>query len=897
MPQATVIQASFNAGELSPLMDARADQDRYASGCRTLLNFVPNPQGAASNRPGFRFVAESGNHGSRPRLIDFVFNQDQAYVLEFGLDAGGLGYMRVFKDGGQVVIEDTDAAVANGNFDGGIAGWTDKSAGGSSAAGWNSSEQALDLVCDGTYAASAEQEIAHGSGGNTHAMSFSVLEGPVDLAIGTSSGAGDLLSNASYAAGRHVASFCPAASNSSFFVRFSNNASSTRTSTVDTVRLLDGEPYQIPTPFTLERQLREFKYFQSADTTYILHPDIPPHKLLRYGHSDWRLVEVEFGPQAVAPDNLGLARMGSAGSTTYRYKVTSVLDDTDEESLPTEPVESTSGAADLDDSDYYKLTWDEVEGAKYYNVYREKNGVYGYIGKGGELEFLDKGEKKPDTDNTPPNSKSPFAENRDYPACGTIYQQRTFWGRGMVIRTSQSANFENMNTSTPLKDDDACTYRIDSDKQNEIIWMAPGTHLYFGTIGGEYLLMGSESEAITPSSIKIERQTSHGSANVAPLLAGSTILFLQRPGNVVREFDYSLETDSFVSRDLSILAQHLTRDAKIVEWGYQQYPGSIVWCVLDSGNLIALSLNREHEIIGWHRHETDGHVESLATIPSDSDDEVWIVVRRKVDGQSKRYVEKLDPFFISTRPEDAFFVDSGLSYNDPKAITHISNEAPPAITCAAHGFSNGDQVRLTGITGMDELNGAVHTVSNAGADTFCLAGVDATGCGPYDSGGQARKCKQTFSGLSHLEGKTVSILADGSVHPQRTVAGGAITLAKPASHVHVGLPYTSDLVPSKPVPPAGDGTSQSRVKRVNHVWVRLYNTIGLKIGPDGDNLDTIPFRSDADPGGAPISLFTGDKKCEFPGDFDPDATVLIRQDQPLPITVVALVTQLETFDK
>ncbi len=153
-----------------------------------------------------------------------------------------------------------------------------------------------------------------------------------------------------------------------------------------------------------------------------------------------------------------------------------------------------------------------------------------------------------------------------------------------------------------------------------------------------------------------------------------------------------------------------------------------------------------------------------------------------------------------------------------------------------------------------------------------------------------------ISGLDHLEGKTVSILADGASVPDQVVTGGKITLATAASLVHIGLPFTSILSPVRPDAGAADGTSQGKVKRIHGVTIRMYQSLGLKVGPDLDNLDELEFRSASDLMGTPPSLFTGDKKVPFDGQYGPDGYVTVVQDKPLPCTILCILPQLTTMD-
>ncbi len=154
----------------------------------------------------------------------------------------------------------------------------------------------------------------------------------------------------------------------------------------------------------------------------------------------------------------------------------------------------------------------------------------------------------------------------------------------------------------------------------------------------------------------------------------------------------------------------------------------------------------------------------------------------------------------------------------------------------------------------------------------------------------------TISGLDHLEGQVVSVLANGATHPDRTVSGGSITLARSSTKVKVGLKYTSLLQTMRLDAGAQNGTSQAKTKRIFNISIRLYESIGVEVGPDLNNMESIPFRSSANPMDQAIPVFTGDKEVEFRGNYETDGFIFVRQTQPLPLTVLSLYPELITND-
>jgi hypothetical protein len=154
----------------------------------------------------------------------------------------------------------------------------------------------------------------------------------------------------------------------------------------------------------------------------------------------------------------------------------------------------------------------------------------------------------------------------------------------------------------------------------------------------------------------------------------------------------------------------------------------------------------------------------------------------------------------------------------------------------------------------------------------------------------------TITGLDHLEGQAVSILADGSTHPDKTVSSGAITLDRSSTKVKVGLSYTSLLQTMRLDAGAANGTSQGKTKRIYDISLRLFESVGVEVGPDLSNMERIPFRSSADDMDTAIPVFTGDKEIEFRGNYETDGFIFVRQTQPLPLTVLSLYPNLVTND-
>lgn len=154
----------------------------------------------------------------------------------------------------------------------------------------------------------------------------------------------------------------------------------------------------------------------------------------------------------------------------------------------------------------------------------------------------------------------------------------------------------------------------------------------------------------------------------------------------------------------------------------------------------------------------------------------------------------------------------------------------------------------------------------------------------------------TLTGLYHLRGETLNVLANGSSHPDKTVSDGGITLNFSATTAAVGFNFTSSMQTLRIEAGSVDGTSQGKPKRIHGITLRLFETVGIEVGNNSTDVDRIPFRDSSMDMDTAVPLFTGDKDIEFRGGFDEDDRIYIQQSQALPMTILAFYPRLNTFD-
>ena len=212
------------------------------------------------------------------------------------------------------------------------------------------------------------------------------------------------------------------------------------------------------------------------------------------------------------------------------------------------------------------------------------------------------------------------------------------------------------------------TFTLAADQVNGINWMIPRESLILGTSGAEWTI-GSQNpdSALTPLNPKAVRHSTYGSADLQAIAVNNVVLFPQRQARKIRELVFSFELDNYVAPDMTVLSEHIT-ETGIVDMAYQSIPDSVLWTVLACGNIANMTYNREQDVVAWHRNVTDGSFESVAIIPG-TEDEIWVSVLRNIDGSDVRYVEQFQPRDYGDDQDDAFYVDSGFTYDSTPTTT------------------------------------------------------------------------------------------------------------------------------------------------------------------------------------------------------------------------------------
>lgn len=1177
----TISQRSFSGGELAPALYARVDVAKYGTGLRTLRNMFVRKHGGVSNRPGSQFIAEVKDSSRTVRLIPFVFNNEQTYVLEFGHQ-----YMRVHRAGAQTV----EASQA-------ITGITQ-------------ADPAVVTVAGHGFANGDEIAVAS-------IVGMTELNGRNLKVNGVTTNTFTL----QYMDGTDV--------DSTAFTAYSSGGTVARV-------------YEIVTPY-IEEHLQDIKFVQSADVVTLVHQSYPPHEIRRLAHDSWTIEEISLAPGIDAPENLAVS--GTGGTVDF-WVVTALKEETFEESLASLPVgansEATSGSPRT-------LTWTATEGAIQYNVYKRKNGVYGFIGNAGALaspSFVDNG-ITPDTTEVPPvtssfvqqiepvyekladpsdlpagagkgvawspdgnfvavvhattpyvtvwrrvgetftklddpstlptgqgngvawsadsqylavahatspyvsiyqlvgntltkmadpatlptgtgngvawdensnspgliyseylvvahdttpfitayrfsggvftkrtdpvtlptgnakgvafggvgfsvaHTNSPYVSNYgfvfpgavitkvpnpsllptgngtgvsyssdgnflavshvtspyvtvyyvdspsatytkipnpsdlpagdgrgvgwspddqvlsvahdttpyvtiykktgteltkladpadlpagnatgaawsptdgltavshagspyvtiyfrqfDSPGAVTYYQQRLVFANTPSqpenTWASRSAAYKNFTISSPIQDDDAIIFSIASRQVNRIIHLVEMTRLLMFTSGGEWSIEGDGGGILRPGQINPKKHSENGVSRLAPIVSGGTCLYVQERGSIVRDFAFDFSVDGYRGNDLTIFSGHLFENYTLRDWAFQTNPNSIIWCVRDDGTLLGVTYLREQEMLAWHRHDTDGQFEQICAVPEGLEDAVYVVVAREIDGQTRRYVERMHTRAVNDIV-DAAFMDCALSYDGRNTDTLLTmtisggtlwtyNETL-TLTCAFGFFvagdvgnaihlqsEDGDIIRftITGYTSTTVVTGTAHKTVPVNMRSTALA--------------TWTKAVDELGGLWHLEGKEVAVFADGFVvgspnnssYTVLTVTDGMITLERPYGVIHVGLPITSDIE-TLDIDTVQGETMIERKKSIGTVNMIVESSRGIWAGPKpptGDDALEGLFEykaRDAEGLDEPVSLTTGPIEVKINPEWNSNGRVFVRQVDPVPLSVLAI---------
>jgi len=844
---------NFTAGELSPRLDGRNDLSKYASGCKTLENFIIYPHGSAARRSGSTFIAEVADSDNKTRLIPFEFSTTQTYMLEFSNLK-----IRFYKDNGSILEGDkTITGITQAN----------PAVVTSNSHGYSNGDEVVITAVVGMTEVNSKRFLVAGVTTNT----FQLTDKD----------------------GTNI--------NSTGYTAYSSAGTANKV-------------YEITTPYTTA-QLFDIKFAQSADVMYITHPSHEVEKLSRTGHTSWTLADVDFtnGPFQDANTTATTLTPASAGVGTGVNITASAITGINDGVgwLATDvgrQIYFNSGYATIT-----ARTNSTVAVATITTAFANTNPITAW-------------------------QLGAFSDTTGHPSCVTFFEQRLVFAgttnQPQAVFFSKSGDYENMdaNIGGTVADSDAIIYTIASNQVNAIRFMTATRTLVIGTAGGEFTVSGGGTDsAITPTNILIKKQSNHGAANVDSIAVGNVTLFLQRAKRKIRELAYNFDVDGYIAPDMTILSEHIT-ETGITQMAYQQEPNQIIWGVRTDGELIGLTYQREQEVLAWHRHIFGGRFGNATITVTDYANIAngTRIILTKADGTTTTFTSATSSttgkFHTATSNNQTAtnlktLIDADSDFTATVASNVVTiTETSPLSTGFLTITSLDDSTRLaktdegkavcesvaviptddaeyeTWVIVKRTINGSTRRFVEY-INNFDFTTTDNTTFNFLDSAlAYSGSAATTMSGLDHLEGQTVSILADGATHPDKTVVSGSITLDRSATDVKIGLAYKSILQTMRLDAGSQNGTSQGKTKRIYEITIRLYESIGVEVGESLDNMERIPFRTSSDPMDEGIPVFTGDKAVEFRGNYDTDGFIFVRQTQPLPLTILSLYPDLQTND-
>ena len=600
--------------------------------------------------------------------------------------------------------------------------------------------------------------------------------------------------------------------------------------------LKDGKEYVLETPYKAE-DLAELRFTQSMDTVYITHSLYHPRTLVRFSANNWTFdkFDKQDGPYEVENTDKN-KKLKVAAKTGNNIKLTATFDCFDSNMI----------------GRLVRLTMSKKPG-------------WGVISSVTDSKNATIDIKKDIADTAETTSWRLGAwygaegdgATAHYPAAVAFHMERLYFGGGLYTpQTVQGSRPGDFPVFSPTDDEDLVTddmavmFSLATDELNSIVWLKSTDSLYIGTIGPEFKLTVTGSEVITPSNFQFNRIANYGSSRIEPQFIGNSIIFSQNSLRTLRELSYNFSTDKYIAQDISILGEHLTAPG-LNSFNYQQEPHNIIWATQQvhenqltgeikrsGGKLVGLTYDKEQNVMAWHRHTLGGQeveVESVECVFNDTiqQDQVWFSCRRKLGNKYVRTIEVIDKDFRMETPlEEMYFVDCGGKYNAYK----LPKDHPK------YGL------------------GVKH-----------------------------------LEGLPWLAGETVQVTVDGAIHPDCLVnEDGSIDLDYEGKFITVGL-YAPAKYQSLYLDPEAGGTNfaQGHMQNIPKAYIRFYNTMGGKLGPAFDKLEPIEYRTPQDAMDTALPLFSGEKIIHFPAEWNRFAQVCIVQDEPLPMTILAILPEIK----
>lgn len=913
MARANTIQTNFTAGEISPILRGRVDISRYQNGAARLKNFIVKPQGGIFARPGTIFIKEAKDSTKKSRLVEFEFSETVNYLLEFSN-----GWLRVFKDnvylGVQVASPYADTDLPNLKFTQSAdvlyichPGFQTRKLIRTSDMSWTFS---LFQQTDGPYlspntgdtefAVTGYSDTAHiitssnsfviGDVGRQVEYSIAGVPAianitayvsakevivslianilaPIDPAAVLTRGPGEIVSSIPVFSNNSVGNYIKISPGNwdriDIFTSESDVHVASGTYADKHLSTVAAGVLDIVVQSARDGTSGNDIFLQAVgDSGGGVHIDVVGDAVvIHYESGVSTVTDIEAAINALTGVNLiivvetpgtggnVLTSPGDDFSGIHLTGGTGIVDLVTTVGTVQMVQRTTTGTVTASASTFVstdvgrhvRLNFSSIQRWGTITAYASVTQVT--VTFGDPIPFKDTDATKlVDDGKTSSWRLGAWGATTGYPSVVTFHEERlTFMASPLEPQTfwmSKSGDYENFaptDLDSKVFDDSAVTYTIASNKLNSIRWAVSGITLVVGTIGGEWQVSGSSSkDAITPTSISVLRQSAHGSNQVPPIQADAAILFIQKAGTKLREQIYDAQYDSLIAKDTTIISEHILREGgRVVAMSHQREPNNIVWLARDDGALIGLTYDRDQEVYAWHYHEIGGAL-----------------------GSGRAQVESVACLPSSSGAYDTLYliVRRTIGGVEKRYIEYMSFDFDPQTQVDKQGFYFVD-------------------------------------CGIRYVGATAT----SVSGLDHLNGQQVSILANGSVRTSQTVASGAVAVTGGGAQVIcAGLMYQSILTTLPPQGGGEAGTSEGKTKRLHRAKIRVYKSMGFKYGKDENNTSQYNFRKTGDAMDSSPDYRSEDIPLTMENPSDLYAQFTVVRDQPYPLNILAVMHEFVT---
>lgn len=844
-------QSAFSAGEFSPEVSCRDDVDRYNFGAKEITNFIPSPFGGVKRRAGMRFVNEAGNMSQKVRLVPFIYNESISFMLEFGHQ-----YVRVYRKDGLI-------------YNGGAPVQVTTPYQGADLFGLKFTQSADTLfICHKNYPV---KTLFRNSDTSWTLSDFQFIEGPFsadntsDITVTPSGVSGDI----SITSSSNIFSSGMVGG----LIRISQEVLGQTVSWGSNT--LNGKP------------TAAIKC--NGDWTMVVG-DTWNGSLQVQQSNDNGVTWLTVSSYNIWTGGATITDSGNTGHFCLLRLYGSAWD---------EGGNATLTATSFIQDGYVKIT-----------KYNSATSVNGTVQVDRNNYIYSLGSTEP----TRLWAIGSWNNDYGYPAVASFYQNRLCFAstrhEPLGFWASNTGDYNRFRVQSEVQDDDSISVTLVSGRANEVLNMVSLNALLCFTYGSEWRInSGTGRSSLTPTTINAAQQSAEGSNNVPPLIINDRMLFITKLGDSVRDFAYDYSYDSYKGTDQTLYSRHLFQGHKIVDWAYQKSPDEIIWCVRDDGVLLSFTYIYDEKIYSWAKHETDGYVESVASIPGDDKDELFLVVRRTINGATKRYIERLESqqAALSLGSEDIArytLLDCHLSmYNKINVSSTVVHENKVRLNLeGTTDLATGDWIMCrSGYSGrFDELR---FQITKIGDTTIELD--DSSGFISYVQQGESvssiGKIVHSLGGLQHLEGKQVRLFGDGSDLGLYTVQNGSIYTERGVSQCCIGLDYESRLETLDIQIPTNNGASRGRKKRIVRPRLELNDSWGGEVGINGfyhmEPMTSYPNGLvQYDLIGKSPDTYSGLKEVEPMSTVCDNCTITVRQSQPFPLGILNIMAEVVLSD-